>query len=571
MPSDDKSLKEIAREKNSAAPSQLGDPVSLKPETLEHSPTEQDKPNKALNKIDQQGKSLKQMVQDKMETNPSQIGDPVSLKAETSHNEPTEQDRGALGTGKDEKTGQPVKRDNHDQYPTPQSRRPTKVRRIDDLQYYEDIYGTRIEGAFDETHETGSDDDESPTPTSLKDGKASKRQVRPLKKRKLSTSNLAQEEKDGQDTDDAVSTGDSVPASVDSQTTEAAAERFRQRRPVSQNQQSQFGRRGRRGRMNSNMAAPTSVDELPTSAAHEFQNMNTQMLVPPVESGAFTETNAYILSFEPADDDARDVAGNDAMGIVQGQGPPAGLATTSTSINKPARPAGNQLGVNNAGDDQARGDGHVDDAAAEIDVVFDEDPGYAGDAEEVKQGTDTIASLAAGRKDRGLQKKGINDEVQNGNRKLVQDQTPRRGRPRKVESLAKGLGQATSASEESPAGSRHNTRAKKKRVEALERERRELQRLAARPKTRGFQQGHNGVGFSAKIYQPKNKAKEVVAVKIKRNKMTARQATLHTKAKKKGIAKRMERPKAKHAKKLNWKGEQMQLVRGQGHVVVPRG
>lgn len=106
---DDKSLKEIAREKNSAAPSQLGDPVSLKPETLEHSPTEQDKPNKAPNKTGQQGKSLKQMAQDKMETNPSQIGDPVSLKAETSHNEPTEQDRGALGTGKDEKTGQPVK------------------------------------------------------------------------------------------------------------------------------------------------------------------------------------------------------------------------------------------------------------------------------------------------------------------------------------------------------------------------------------------------------------------------------------------------------------------------------
>ncbi|KAI7319627.1 hypothetical protein KC315_g9678 [Hortaea werneckii] len=549
MPSDDKSLKEIAREKNSAAPSQLGDPVSLKPETLEHSPTEQDKPNKALNKIDQQGKSLKQMAQDKMETNPSQIGDPVSLKAETSHNEPTEQDRGALGTGKDEKTGQPV-----------------KSKMTDNLQYYEDIYGSRIEGAFDETHETVSDDDESPTPTSLKDGKASKRQVKPLKKRKLSTSNSAQEEKDSQDTDDAVSTGDSVPASVDSQTTEAAAQRFRQRQTVSQGRQSRFGRRGRRGRMNSNMAAPTSVDELSTSPAHEIQDMNTQMLDPPVESGAFTETNAYILSFEPADDDARDVAGNDAMSIIQGQGPPAGLATTSTSINKPARPTGNQMGVNNGGDGQARGDGHVDDAAAEIDVVFDEDPGYAGDAEEVKQGTDTIASLAAGRKDRGLQKKGINDEVQNGNRKLVQDQTPRRGRPRKVESLAKGLGQATSASEESPADSRHNTRAEKKRVEALERERRELQRLAARPKTRGFQQGHNG--FSAKSSQPKGKG---MGVKSKRNKMTARQATLHTKAKKKGIAKRMEKPKAKHAKRLNWKGEQMQLVRGQGHVVVPRG
>ncbi|RMX76321.1 hypothetical protein D0869_10827 [Hortaea werneckii] len=560
MPSDDKSLKAIAREKNSAAPSQLGDPVSLKPETVEHSPTEQDKPNKAPNKIDQQGKSLKQMAQDKMETNPSQIGDPVSLKAETSHNEPTEQDRGALGTGRDEKTGRPVKS---------KIRRPTTIRRTDNLQYYEDIYGTRIEGSFDETHETGSDNDESPTPTSPKDGKTSKRQIRPSKKRKLSTSKPAQEEKDSQDTDDAVSTGDSVRASVDSQITEAATERLLQRQTVPRSQQSRVGRRGRRGRMTGNMAAHTSFDELPTSPAHELQDIIIQTLDPPIESGALTETDAYILAFELADDDARDVAGNNAMGIIQGQGPPAGLAITSTSINKPTRPTGNQLSVNNGGDGQDRGDGHVDDAAAEVDVVFDEDPGYAADAEEVKQSTDAIAPPATGRGDRGFQKKSMNDEVQNDSRALVHDQTPRRGRPRKVESLAKGLGHATSASEGSPAGSHHNARAEKKRVEALERERRELQRLAARPKTRGFQQGYNG--FSAKISQPKEKGKEVVAVKSKRNKMTARQATLHTKAKKKGTAKRMGKPKAKQSKRLNWKGEQMQLVRGQGHVVVPRG
>lgn len=104
---DDKSLKQIAREKNSANPSQLGDPVSLKAETSDNQPTEVDKPNKAPNKADQQGKSLKQMAQDKMETNPSQLGDPVSLKAETSHNEPTKDDRGTLGTGRDEKTGKP--------------------------------------------------------------------------------------------------------------------------------------------------------------------------------------------------------------------------------------------------------------------------------------------------------------------------------------------------------------------------------------------------------------------------------------------------------------------------------
>ncbi|GAB1736894.1 hypothetical protein NU219Hw_g8920t1 [Hortaea werneckii] len=317
------------------------------------------------------------------------------------------------------------------------------------------------------------------------------------------------------------------------------------------------------------MAAPTSLDELSTTPAHEFQTVNAQMLDPPIESDAFKETDAYVLIFEPAEDDARDVAGDEAMGIIQGQRPPAGLATTSISINKPASLTGNQLGVNNAGDGQGRGNGHADDAAAEIDVVFDEDPGYAGEAEEVKQGTDAIASPSTGRGDRGLQKKGMNDEVQNDNRGLVHDQTPRRGRPRKVESLAKVPGQATSASEESPAGSRHNTRAEKKRVEALEKERRELERLAARPKTRGFQGSHNG--FSAKISQPKEKGKEVVAVKSKRNKITARQATLHTKAKKKGIAKRMERPQAKNVNRLNWKGEQMQLVRGQGHVVLPRG
>lgn len=88
--------------------------------------------------------------------------------------------------------GGPSKRprpgDHHDRYPTPQSLRPTKIRRKDNLQYYEDIYGTRVEGAFDETHDTGSDDDESPSPRVQKEGKARKQQVRPYKKRKLSGS-----------------------------------------------------------------------------------------------------------------------------------------------------------------------------------------------------------------------------------------------------------------------------------------------------------------------------------------------------------------------------------------------
>lgn len=38
-------------------------------------------------------KTLKELAKG----NPSQLGDPVSLKAETSDTEPTEQDRGALG------------------------------------------------------------------------------------------------------------------------------------------------------------------------------------------------------------------------------------------------------------------------------------------------------------------------------------------------------------------------------------------------------------------------------------------------------------------------------------------
>ncbi|KAI7278007.1 hypothetical protein KC345_g6228 [Hortaea werneckii] len=546
MPSDDKSLKEIAREKNSAAPSQLGDPVSLKPETVEHSPTEQDKPNKAPNKTAQQGKSLKQMAQDKMETNPSQIGDPVSLKAETSHNEPTEQDRGALGTGRDEKTGQPLKS--------------KIISRTDDLQYYEDIYGTRIEGAFDETHDTGSDDDESPSPSARKDSKASNCQVRPSKKRKLSTPKPNQEQKDSLDTDDAVSTGDSVPASIDSQITEAAAKRVRQRQTVYQNQQSPIGRRGRRGRMTSNMAAQTSFDEPTTLPAHL------------TKSGVFTRANASVHGSEPVDNDARNLTADEAVVNVQSEEAPSGPAATSASVNMSTNPIRDPPGINIGGGSQSRENGQVDDVTAEVDVVFDEDPGYAGDAEEVKQGTDAIAPPAAGRRDRGLQGKRMNDEVQSDGRELVNRQLPKRGRPRKVESLAKELGPATSASEGSPAGFRHNTRAEQKRVEALERERRELQRLAARPKTRGFQQGHNG--FFARFSQLKEKGKgdgkEVVAVKSKRNKMTARQATLHTKAKKKGIAKRMEKPKAKHANGLNWKGEQMQLVKGQGHVVVPR-
>lgn len=40
-------------------------------------------------------KTLRQRAMDKLESNPSQLGDPTSLKAETADSEPTENDRGA--------------------------------------------------------------------------------------------------------------------------------------------------------------------------------------------------------------------------------------------------------------------------------------------------------------------------------------------------------------------------------------------------------------------------------------------------------------------------------------------
>ncbi|CZT17090.1 uncharacterized protein RCC_02922 [Ramularia collo-cygni] len=86
-PSDKKSLKEIAQQN----PTQLGDPVSLKAETSNTEPTDQDRPVKGQSK-EQPKKTLKQMV----EANPTALGDPVSLKAEKSDTEPTDQDRGAL-------------------------------------------------------------------------------------------------------------------------------------------------------------------------------------------------------------------------------------------------------------------------------------------------------------------------------------------------------------------------------------------------------------------------------------------------------------------------------------------
>ncbi|GAB7350846.1 hypothetical protein MBLNU459_g1377t1 [Dothideomycetes sp. NU459] len=96
-PNNKSSLKDVA----SRNPSQLGDPVSLKAETSNTTPTDNDRPNKAgSSRGGGQGgehKTLKQVAQ---ETNPSQLGDPISLKAETSDSEPTDQDRPVKTAGK---------------------------------------------------------------------------------------------------------------------------------------------------------------------------------------------------------------------------------------------------------------------------------------------------------------------------------------------------------------------------------------------------------------------------------------------------------------------------------------
>jgi hypothetical protein len=62
------------------------------------SPTEGDIERQEGRKAVDGHKTLRQRAMDKLEDNPSQLGDPVSLKAETADSEPTENDRGARGT-----------------------------------------------------------------------------------------------------------------------------------------------------------------------------------------------------------------------------------------------------------------------------------------------------------------------------------------------------------------------------------------------------------------------------------------------------------------------------------------
>lgn len=79
--------------KDTANPSQLGDPVSLKAETSDRIPAESEKGAASA-----KSESLKEKAEKSLKSNPSALGDPVSLKAETSDTEPTKDDRGALGS-----------------------------------------------------------------------------------------------------------------------------------------------------------------------------------------------------------------------------------------------------------------------------------------------------------------------------------------------------------------------------------------------------------------------------------------------------------------------------------------
>jgi hypothetical protein len=121
----DKSLKESAK----SNPTALGDPVSLKAEKSDTSPTEQDRPNKSTRGIEsdkpnqnqsaqnptlqpsgKHNESLKEVAKKNLgqaeKGNRSMIGDPVSLKAETSDRDPvTDGGEREDGTGRSGKVG----------------------------------------------------------------------------------------------------------------------------------------------------------------------------------------------------------------------------------------------------------------------------------------------------------------------------------------------------------------------------------------------------------------------------------------------------------------------------------
>lgn len=74
----------------------MGDPVSLKAETADSSPTDQDKGSESSQSSrNEDSKRSKKSLKDLAKENPTMLGDPVSLKAEKADSSPTDQDRGA--------------------------------------------------------------------------------------------------------------------------------------------------------------------------------------------------------------------------------------------------------------------------------------------------------------------------------------------------------------------------------------------------------------------------------------------------------------------------------------------
>ena len=106
------------RLKDLVDPTQLGDPVSLKAETADSSPTDQDRGASSGAKVQENngkpsssGSSEKKSLKQLATANPTLLGDPVSLKAEAADSTPTDQDRGALSTRKEATADQPTSND----------------------------------------------------------------------------------------------------------------------------------------------------------------------------------------------------------------------------------------------------------------------------------------------------------------------------------------------------------------------------------------------------------------------------------------------------------------------------
>ena len=98
-----KTLKELAN------PTQLGDPVSLKAEAADTSPTDQDRGAQPGTSGSQSSSSEEKTPKKRLKdiANPTQLGDPVSLKAEAANSSPTDQDKGARSSSPAEQGSSP--------------------------------------------------------------------------------------------------------------------------------------------------------------------------------------------------------------------------------------------------------------------------------------------------------------------------------------------------------------------------------------------------------------------------------------------------------------------------------